>query len=87
MLTPAISGGFDKTVRLWEAASGTEVRVLRGHEGAHVGPLIAAGSAPNPRSVKRTLNVLRLTAELFPKKVERLHHGWPTWFQCTGRRA
>ena len=32
--TRVVSGSFDKTIKLWDAASGEEVMTLRGHEGA-----------------------------------------------------
>jgi hypothetical protein len=54
------SGGWDKTVRLWDARSGAELHCLRGHEG-HVesvafspdGRLLASGGAPDPVQVER----------------------------------
>ena len=38
-----MSGSGDNTVRVWEAASGAELLVLRGHEGA----VNAAGFSPD----------------------------------------
>jgi WD40 repeat protein len=38
-----VSGSFDGTVRVWDAASGAELLVLRGHEGV----VSAAGFSPD----------------------------------------
>ncbi len=38
-----VSGSDDQTVRVWDAASGKELLVLRGHEG----PVLAAGFSPD----------------------------------------
>ena len=56
-----VSGGADGTVRLWDAASGAELLVLRGHEGA---VRAAAFSADGARIVSggedKTVRVIRV---------------------------
>ena len=73
------SGGFDKTIRLWDSATGEELHVLRGHEGylnqitfSHDSSLLASGGSIGDVSIRGD-SIVRLWDTATGEELRLLH--------------